>query len=103
MTPDEVLDQPATLERLRALGPALPEGGLERAFELCTGSPPEGPWRRFLATVFLWLGLLQVLAGVIFFFAYNWARLHRFAKLGMLLGAVIAAALAARELGFQRR
>jgi uncharacterized membrane protein len=98
-----VLEQPATLERLRALEQVLGKDGLERAFEIATASPDDGPWKRFLGTILLWLGLLQVLAGVVFFFAYNWAKLHRFSKLGLLLGALLACALAAQWLGFRKR
>jgi uncharacterized membrane protein len=40
-----------------------------------------------------------VLSGVIFFFAYNWAALHRFGKLGLLLAALVAACVTAWRLG----
>lgn len=46
-------------------------------------------WRKFLSLLFLGLGISFSTAGIVFFFAYNWAQLHRFAKLGLIEGLVI--------------
>jgi Predicted membrane protein (DUF2157) len=61
---------------------------------LCvTGVFPSGAgWRRFLDQLLLWLGALMLTAGVIYFLAYNWNDLGRFAKFG-LVEALIAGAL----------
>jgi len=40
-------------------------------------------------------GTVLLAAGVIFFFAYNWAALHRFAKLGLAAAALSACVVAA--------
>ncbi len=95
------LDLAATPERLRALAEAgvLPPPALERALRLAVASPERPAWRRFLSTVLLGFGSLLVLSGVVYFFAYNWAGLHRFGKLGLLLAAILAACLAAWRLG----
>ncbi|HYI02915.1 DUF2157 domain-containing protein [Hyalangium sp.] len=100
MTKD-LLDLDATPERLRALAVAgvLPPQALERALELAVASPPRSWWRRFLSTTLLGLGALLGLSGVISFFAFNWAALHRFGKFGLLMAAIAAAALAAWRLG----
>ena len=100
MTKD-LLDLDATPERLQALGAAgvLPPHALERALELAVASPPRPWWRRFLSTTLLGLGALLVLSGVISFFAFNWAALHRFGKFGLLMAAIAAAALTAWRLG----
>lgn len=100
MTKD-LLDLDATPERLQALAAAgvLPPRALERALELAVASPPRSSWRRFLSTALLGLGSLLVLSGVIFFFAFNWAALHRFGKFGLLMAAIAAAALTAWRLG----
>lgn len=45
------------------------------------------------------LGSLLVLSGVIYFFAFNWASLHRFGKLGLIMAAIAASAVAAKRLG----
>ena len=100
MTKD-LLDLDATPERLQALGEAgvLPPLALKRALGLAVASPPRAWWRRFLSTTLLGLGALLVLSGVISFFAFNWAGLHRFGKFGLLMAAIAAAALTAWRLG----
>ncbi len=62
-------------------------------------TPDLAAWRRFLSSTLLGFGSLLVLSGVIFFFAYNWAALHRFGKLGLLLAALVAACVTAWRLG----
>jgi uncharacterized membrane protein len=99
--PPHPLDLTATPERLHALAEAgiLSPSALERAFRLAVASPARPSWRRFLSAVLLGFGSLLLLSGVIYFFAYNWAALHRFGKLGLLLGAILAACVAAWHLG----
>ncbi len=46
-------------------------------------------WTRFLQFFFISLGIGFATAGIIFFFAYNWADLHKFAKLGLTQGLLI--------------
>lgn len=41
-------------------------------------------WRRFLNLLLPALGVSFVVSGIIFFFAYNWTDLNKFAKLGMI-------------------
>ena len=65
---------------------------------LSVATPTPAAWRRFLSVGLLGLGSLLVLSGVIYFFAYNWAELHRFAKLGLILGATTGACVAAWRL-----
>lgn len=86
------LDQPATPERLRLLArEGLLDGeALERAFTL-TGLIPDGAgWRRFVDVVLLFLAAALTLSGIIFFFAYNWADMHRFVKFGLIEAVMIA-------------
>ena len=95
------LELSVTPERLRALQEAgvLSPAAHARALALGCATPPAASWRRFLSASLLGAGSLLLLAGVLFFFAYNWEALHRLAKLGLLLGAVASAALAAWRLG----
>ncbi|WP_426745358.1 DUF2157 domain-containing protein [Myxococcus faecalis] len=99
--PKDLLELDATPERLRALAEArvIPPGALERALALSTATPTSDAWRRFVSTVLLGLGALLVLSGVIYFFAYNWAQMHRFAKLGLIGVGILGTALLARRLG----
>ena len=50
-------------------------------------------WRQFLKLLLLALGVGFFASGVIFFFAYNWADLHKFAKLGLAQGLLVAMVL----------
>ncbi|MCA6466614.1 MAG: DUF2157 domain-containing protein [Chitinophagaceae bacterium] len=43
-------------------------------------------WHKFIKGLILSLGLGFFVAGVVFFFAFNWEHLHRFAKLGLVQG-----------------
>lgn len=99
--PRDLLDLAATPERLRALADAgvLPPQAMERALQLAVESPPRPWWRRFISIVLMSLGSLLVLSGVIYFFAFNWAALHRFGKLGLIAAAIAASAIAAWRLG----
>jgi len=50
-------------------------------------------WNWFIKIFLLSLGVGFTTAGIIFFFAYNWADLHKFAKLGLVQGILIATTL----------
>ncbi|MFD2246390.1 DUF2157 domain-containing protein [Pontibacter ruber] len=52
-------------------------------------------WIKFLRLFLLGLGGSFLIAGIIFFFAYNWADMHKFVKLGLLELLVIGVTLAA--------
>lgn len=47
-------------------------------------------WEKFLRLLFISLGAGFTVSGIIFFFAYNWADLHKFAKIGLTEGLLIA-------------
>jgi len=47
-------------------------------------------WKKFLKFFLLTLGLGFTVAGVIFFFAYNWADLNKFVKLGLIEALIVA-------------
>ena len=74
-------------------GSIAPEN-LRRALELGGVLPDRGQWRGFLDRLLLWLGAVMLAAAAIFFLAYNWNDLGRYAKFG-LAEALILAALAA--------
>jgi len=50
-------------------------------------------WKGFLRLLFLALGVGFTTAGIIFFFAYNWADLHKFVKIGIMEGLVVITTL----------
>lgn len=47
-------------------------------------------WEKFLKLIFISLGIGFTVSGIIFFFAYNWAELPKFAKIGLTEALVIA-------------
>jgi uncharacterized membrane protein len=57
--------------------------------------PGTAAWLKFARIFFLSLGIGFSVSGIIFFFAYNWQDLHKFAKLGLVEGLVVAVTLAA--------
>ncbi|PWT71428.1 MAG: hypothetical protein C5B46_08135 [Proteobacteria bacterium] len=72
---------------------AITEGHLADALAVAGVTPTAAQWRRLLDRLLLWTGLLLLTTAVIFFIAYNWGELGRFAKFGMV-EALIAAAVA---------
>lgn len=47
-------------------------------------------WQKFLQLFLVTLGIGFAVSGIVFFFAYNWADLHKFAKIGLIQGLLIA-------------
>nr|WP_216618075.1 DUF2157 domain-containing protein [Corallococcus carmarthensis] len=91
----------ATPERLHALADAgiLSPDAYGRALHLAVATPSRPAWRAFLSTTLMALGSLLVLAGVVYFFAFNWAELGRFSKLGLVSLGIAGAAVGAWRLG----
>ncbi|TYC18102.1 DUF2157 domain-containing protein [Bizionia gelidisalsuginis] len=50
-------------------------------------------WQKFLRLFFISLGVSFTIAGIIFFFAYNWAHLDKFFKIGLVEGLITATTL----------
>ncbi len=46
-------------------------------------------WKGFLNLLFISLGVGFIVSGIIFFFAYNWADLHKFTKMGLIEALII--------------
>jgi uncharacterized membrane protein len=85
------LELPATPQKLRQLAKrgVLKPKDLEQALKLIGHTPSPSRWARFLEIVLLVLGVGFIVSGVFFFFAFNWADMHRFLKLGVLEMAVL--------------
>ncbi len=47
-------------------------------------------WRKFFKLFIISLGVGFTVSGIIFFFAYNWAGMHKFAKIGLTEGVLIS-------------
>ena len=55
--------------------------------------PAPADWRAFLRRLSLWLGTIALAASLIFFLAFNWDALGRFAKFGLVEAAILAGLL----------
>lgn len=69
----------------------LGRGDIGRALTQLGGTVTADEWRRFGRAFLLVVGLLALATGLAFFVAWNWADLHRFAKLGIVAGALVLA------------
>ncbi|HEX8238237.1 MAG TPA: DUF2157 domain-containing protein [Allosphingosinicella sp.] len=56
--------------------------------------PSPADWRAFLGRLTLWLGTVALATALIFFFAFNWDDLGRFAKFGLVEAAILAGLIA---------
>ncbi len=65
----------------------------------CAVLRPGSSWLAWARRMLLFLGSALVLAGIVFFFAYNWAAMGRFFKLGVIEAAMIACIIASWRRG----
>jgi uncharacterized membrane protein len=75
---------------------------LRRALLQGGALPQAGDWRRFLDRLLLWLGTVGVAAGLIFFLAYKWEDLGRFAKLGLVEVLLVVTLVFVVRFGLER-
>ncbi|RDY59792.1 DUF2157 domain-containing protein [Flagellimonas nanhaiensis] len=46
-------------------------------------------WKKFLSWFLLGVGISFTIAGILFFFAYNWSQLHKFLKFGLIEALIV--------------
>jgi uncharacterized membrane protein len=68
--------------------------GVTRFYNTASVYAGRDNWIKFLKVALLAAGMAFCSAGVFFFFAYNWAEMHPFAKLGILQGVIMILVLA---------
>lgn len=96
MKETDTVDVPASQKNLLHLAQngVLDLRAYERALKIIGFTPDARKWNRFLDILLLVLGAGLMVSGIYFFFAYNWADMHRFVKLGiveaLILGMVVA-------------
>ena len=86
--------QRAQIFRLAEAG-GLTRAQLARAAACSPLQPAPGEWRQMLDRLLAFGAALLLGAGVVFFFAWNWDALHRFAKFGLAAAALLACGLTA--------
>jgi uncharacterized membrane protein len=84
-------------ERGRIAAPDVP-----RALVVAGVLPSRDSWRRFIDQLLLWMGTVLVAGGLIFFLAYNWQDLGRYAKFGLVEALVVVALVFIWRLGLDR-
>ncbi|GIV58212.1 MAG: hypothetical protein KatS3mg042_1125 [Rhodothermaceae bacterium] len=84
-------DRPATRDRLERLARAgwLSPAALARALRLAGHTPDVMAACRFVDRALLVAGAAFVLAGIVFFFAYNWAGMGPLTKLALIEGVLV--------------
>ena len=75
---------------------------LRAALEAGGALPSAHDWRGFLERLLLWIGAVLVAAGVIFFIAYNWQSMGRYAKFALAEAAIVVALGFVWWLGLER-
>lgn len=64
----------------------------QRIFAFCGIRPSDAQWRQFLIPVLCFLGLLSLVAGSVFFIAWNWAWMPKMAKFALAELLIVALA-----------
>ena len=72
----------------------VPPGREEEALRASGILPSRADWYLFFEKLTLWLGIVALAAAAIFFFAFNWEDLGRFAKLGLVEAAILGGLIA---------
>jgi len=88
---------PVTTRRLKHIANELKlsVSAQQRAFELAGLKPDRAAWLQFVDRLMLISGAALTVVGVMAFFAYNWAELHKAAKFILIEGALVAAVVVA--------
>jgi len=63
---------------------------LSRALKVSGVWPSQEEWGNYLSKLLLWLGSIAIALAVIFFVAFNWENVGRFAKFSLIQGLLIA-------------
>lgn len=81
-------------------GRIAPES-LRAAFDVAGVLPDAARWRGFIDRTLLFIGVVMVASGVIFFFAFNWQELGRFGKFALVEVPLVAGLMLAWRLGLE--
>ncbi|MDH5356670.1 MAG: DUF2157 domain-containing protein [Gammaproteobacteria bacterium] len=77
----------------------IPAEKIDEALTITGINPDAKSWRLFIDQLLLWLGGLSLAFAAIFFIAYNWSELGRFAKFGLVQALIVIATTAYWKLG----
>jgi uncharacterized membrane protein len=74
---------------------AVPPEAWERSQEIAGHIPTAGEWLRFIDRLLIASGVIFLIAGIFFFFAFNWDDLPRLAQFAVIQSAVVIATVLA--------
>lgn len=80
----------------------IPEASVDEALDVAGVTPGAREWRSFLDRLLLWSGATFLAVATIFFVAFNWRDLGRFAKFGLAEFLILAGTIAFAKLGADR-
>lgn len=75
---------------------------IDAALRVSGVTPDTSSWRLFIERLLLWAGGLSVALAAVFFIAYNWVDLGRFAKFGLVQLLIVLATAAYWMLGTEK-
>jgi uncharacterized membrane protein len=67
----------------------IDQSNIERAFTATETNHSTSQWLKFISTSLLWLSILSMAFGTIFFFAYNWTELSTLQKFSLIQGLLV--------------
>src|SRR5690554_4414865 len=70
---------------------AIPRDEVAQAVAQAGLYPSGRAWSAFLDRLLLWLGMLALVCGVLFFIAYNWVEMGRWLRFGLVQAALVVA------------
>jgi len=77
----------------------IPQSKIIRALKVSQVQPDTTSWLHFIDRLLLWLGGLSLSFAALFFIAFNWDEIGRFAKFGMVELLIIFAIISYTKLG----
>ena len=77
------------IELIKRQGIAKPD--IDNALHAAEVYPTQHAWTNLFSDLLLWLGVIALAASLVFFFAYNWDAMGRYAKFGLAEGAIVLA------------
>jgi len=72
----------------------IDKDNINQAIKLSDAEPSPKEWLKFLKIAFLWMGMVSLCCGVIFFFAYNWQEMSRFTKFALVESVMLISTFA---------
>lgn len=67
----------------------IAKGDIDKSLKVSQAQPNTQQWYNFIKSSLLYLSVLSIACGIIFFFAYNWSKLSSFNKFAIIQGLMV--------------